>query len=81
MAPMQTADYQLSIVVSRPAVNSRAAREENEEMIVSLIQSLIRRCELEGCDRILPRHRKRFCTDKERTEYFNFQRKLKDISN
>jgi hypothetical protein len=77
---MQTADYPVSIVVPRPALGSRAAQEESEDTIVPLIQSLILRCELEHCGRILPRHRKRFCTDKERAEHFNLQRKLKGIS-
>jgi hypothetical protein len=59
------------VEIPQPPAGSTAAAEENEESITRLIASLIRRCELESCSKLLERKRPRFCSNEHRTLFHN----------
>lgn len=74
---IQTAmNESVPVRIPGPPENSIAAHEETEESIQALVEALIVRCQLERCGKILPRHRRRFCSEAERIEYKNAKHKL-----
>jgi hypothetical protein len=62
------------IHIPKPGEHSSAAHEETEETIAPLIESLIRRCRWQECNRVLPRNRSDFCSDAHMQIFWNRKR-------